>query len=131
MTKKELSQLYYLNREIDLLQEQLEDLRRRPPGVTVRSCAGMPGGGISDKVGDYAAQIADLEQMIKLRIEMCALEYKRLNSYINSIQDSQMRQILSLRYVKGLSWLQVAQQIGGGNTAKGMEMTVKRYLEQN
>ena len=40
------------------------------------------------------------------------IEYNRLNRYINGIEDAQMRMILSLRYVNGLSWQQVAFAIG-------------------
>lgn len=36
----------------------------------------------------------------------------RLNAYIDAIEDSEMRQIMKLRYLNGLSWQQVDFSIG-------------------
>ena len=59
MTVKEMSQLYYLNREIVQLERQLEELECLAES-TAQVITGMPhGGGTSDKVGRYAVRIAD------------------------------------------------------------------------
>ena len=64
MTLKELSQLYYLNREIEMDQRRLRELEAKAlPGAQV--ITGMPHGtGVVDKVGEYAAEIADLRGII-------------------------------------------------------------------
>jgi len=36
----------------------------------------------------------------------------RLNRFINSVGDSEMRQILTYRYISGLTWQQIAFNIG-------------------
>lgn len=128
MTKKELSQLYWLKREISLLQSQLVELRSNPPGITVQGGQGGGGGGDVDKVGRYVAAVADLEKLIQLRMELCTLEYRRLSEYIGTVEDSQMRQILTLRYVRGLHWYQVAMELGGGQTSSGVRMAVERFF---
>lgn len=112
MTKKELSQLYWLNREIERDKERLRELESAAqPGA--QKITGMPSGaGVSDKIGNYAAEIADLRGIIDANISRCFYELNRLNRYISSIDDSQMRLILSLRYVNGLSWQQVAFSMG-------------------
>lgn len=131
MTKHELSQLYYLNREIERLQKRLKELEDAALSSTAK-ITGLPwGSGVSDKVGEYAAEIADLRALIELSIQKCWYEFNRLNRYIATIEDSQMRQILSLRYVNGMSWTQVAFSIGGGNTADGVRMAHNRFLEKN
>lgn len=112
MTKKELSQLYYLNREIEHLQGRIEELE-----TLASSCAssitGMPHApGISDKIGEYAAEITDLKNLLNLNLQKCFYELNRLNRYINSLEDSEMRQILTYRYISGLTWQQVAFNIG-------------------
>ena len=62
MTKHELSQLYYLNREIVQLQRRLDELEGLATSCTSH-ITGMPKvQGISDKVGKYAAEIADLDR---------------------------------------------------------------------
>lgn len=112
MTKKELSQLYWLNREIERDKERLRELESAAqPGA--QKITGMPSGaGVADKIGNYAAEIADLKGIIDANISRCFYELNRLNRYIASVDDSQMRLILSLRYVNGLSWQQVAFSMG-------------------
>lgn len=131
MTVKEMSQLYYLNREIEHLQRQLEELECLAEGTT-QMITGMPhGSGTSDKVGRYAVRIADLRSMIDNRKARCWDELNRLNAYIDGVEDSLTRQILTLRYVNGLSWQQVADSVGGGISSDGVRKIQQRYLNSH
>ena len=131
MTKHELSQLYYLNREIVQLQRRLEELEGLATSCT-QHITGMPMvQGVSDKVAKYAVEIADLKGILDLNLKRCFYELNRLNRYIQSIDDAQMRMILSLRYINGLGWDQVAASIGGGNSDKNVQMAVNRFLQKN
>ena len=56
---------------------------------------------------------------------------EEIEEYINTIDDSLTRQILSLRYVNGLTWEQVAASIGGGNTADSVRKVAERFLMEN
>ena len=131
MTLKELSQLYYLNREIEMDKRRLQELEARAaPGAQV--ITGMPHGiATVDKVGDCAAEIDDLRGIIKAKHQQCLYERNRLERYINEIPDSVTRQIVTYRFINGLSWAQVAACIGGGNTGDGCRKAVKRYLERD
>lgn len=112
MTKKELSQLYWLNREIEEQQRRLEELESIATSCTA-NITGLPSGnGVSDKIGSCVAEIIDLKGLIDLNIKKCFYEFNRLNRYIESVDDSEMRLILSLRYVNGLTWIQIAFSIG-------------------
>ena len=131
MTLKELSQLYYLNREIEMDQRRLRELEARAlPGAQV--ITGVPhGSGVADAVGRYAAEIADLRGIIEAKHQQCLYERNRLERYIAGIDDSLLRQIFTYRFVNGLPWLQVALCVGGGNTPDGCRMAVKRFLRNN
>ena len=128
MTLKELSQLYYLNREIEMDQQRLRELEVKAlPGAQV--ITGMPhGSGVSDVVGRYAAEIADLRGIIEAKHQQCLYERSRLERYIAGIDDSLLRQIFTYRFINGLPWRQVAACIGGGNTADSVRMACYRYL---
>ena len=131
MTKEELSQLYYLNREIEHLKDKIAELECAATASTSR-ITGMPhASGISDKVGKYAAEIAELKELIELNIKKCFYELNRLNRYINNIDDSEIRLILSLRYVNGLSWGQVAASISSYATEDSIRMKHDRYLKKH
>jgi hypothetical protein len=128
MTKKELSQLYYLNREIEQDKQRLRELEAAATNANSQ-ITGMPhAAGISDKTS-LAAEIAYLRGVTEAKIQQLYYEYRRLIDYINGIDDSCIRQILSLRFINGLSWRQISFSVGGGNTADGVRKACERFLE--
>lgn len=131
MTLKELSQLYYLNREIEMDQRRLEELRARSESPGSPRFDGMPRvkSNVS-KVERYAEDIADLEAIIAAKQQQCIHERNRLERYINDIDDSRLRMIFKLRFVNGFQWPQVAAHIGGNNTAKSVSKACYRYLDE-
>jgi len=130
MTTKELSQLYWLNREIERDKAALNALYSKAAS-SVGAITGMPHAfEVSDKVGEYAAEIADLRGIIEANIQRCFYELNRLNRYIASVDDSLLRQILSLRFVSGLPWQQVAASVGGNNTSDSVRKACNRFLEK-
>lgn len=131
MTKKEMSQLYYLNREIEEQQRRLQELEELATSCTAK-ITGMPKvSWNSDKIAKYTAEIADLKALLDLNLKKCFYEFNRLNRYIETVEDSQMRMILALRYINGLSWRQIAFSIGGGNTEDGVRKAHDRFLKKN
>jgi len=117
------------------VQVEAERLHRRElearslPGA--QALTGMPHSAVVvDRVGDCAAEIADLRGIIEAKHQQCLYERSRLERYIAGIDDSLLRQIFTYRFVNGLPWRQVAACIGGGNTEDGCRMAVKRYLKE-
>ena len=130
MTLKELSQLYYLNREIEMDKRRLHELEAEAVSISP-NLTGMPRSpGVSDKVGRYAAEIADLKGIIEAKHKQCLYERSRIERYISSLDDSLLRQIFTYRFVNGLPWEQVAACVGGSNTAGSVKMMCYRYLKQ-
>ena len=134
MTKKELSQLYWLNREIEEEKRKLHELEAAASGCTA-SITGLPHVmGAYDKIGDLAILIAEQRDLIDLKVRQSVIEYNRLNRYIADVEDAQMRMILSLRYVNGLSWQQVAfhmGQEGDGSTQRKQHDAFLRKVSLN
>lgn len=131
MTKQELSQLYHLNREIERQRGQLDELKMALEDVKNATTTDSVKGsqinfpytqrqikieGLTDidehRVYKLRSEIADTVKLIELKQEQCIIEYNRLQRYICEIQESEIRQIMSLRYINGLSWPQVAKRIG-------------------
>lgn len=131
MTLKELSQLYYLNREIEMDKRRLEELEAKVQqgGQVLTGTPHAPG--VADKIGDLVPEIADLRGIIEAKHKQCLYERSRLERYISSIDDSLLRQIFTYRFVNGLPWEQVAACVGGRNTAETVRQAARRYIKSN
>ena len=126
MTKKDLSQLYFLPREIEQQERELKKLEEKAvscgSGVTEMPRSTCT----SDKVGEYATKIADLKVLIANNKAFL----RQLESYINLIDNSQIRLIMRLKHKENMRWEEVALKIGGGNTADSVRKAHDRYLEK-
>ena len=127
MTKAELEQIYYLNRELKLWETELERVR-------CKSLVGSPlpgnshGSGVSDKVADRAERIIELEnRIIAKRDEIQRLRDEAVE-YIYSIPDSLTRQIIYYRCVSLMSWRRVAYEVGGNNTEENVKKIYYRFF---
>lgn len=128
MTKKELSQLYYLKKEIKEQQRRIAELEAAATNCSTK-ITGLPSGkGISDKIGNYAAQLADLKALLDLNLKKCFYELNRIDRFIQSVEDPLIRQILLYRFEKHMSWRQIARAIGGNNTSESLRKKLHRYL---
>ncbi len=131
MTRKELSQLYWLNREIEMDQRRLRDLEAKTLPRTQTATSATRSSGMTDRVGNCAVEIADLRDIIATKRQKCLQERIRLERYIAGIKDSFLRQIFTYRFVHGMSWRQVADHVGGRNTADSVRKAVRRFLAEN
>ena len=130
MTVKELSQLYWLNREIEEDKKRLDDLEAAASSPKSPNWDGMPHApGYTDTLGRLVAEIVDLQAIIAAKQLQCIHERNRLERYISDIPDSLTRQIFALRFINGLTWYQTAMHIGGGNTEDSVRQRVYRYLK--
>lgn len=132
MTLRELSQLYYLKKEIEHDRQRLAELRSVLLSPKSPSYDGMPKSPNPEPAMERRiAQTADLEAMIQTKIDRCVDERQKLERYIAEIPDSLTRQIFTLRFVEGLTWERVAAKMGGYNTAKNCSTICYRYINQS
>lgn len=132
MTIKELSQLYWLKREIEMDKRRLEELEILAASPKSQKLDGLPhASGYGDAVTFCVADIVDLKAIIAAKQQQCIYERNRLEQYIAGIDDSFLRQIFTYRFINGFPWHQVAAYAGGRNTANGCRMAVNRYLKRN
>ena len=131
MTVKELSQLYWLNREIGELQRRLMELNAKITAPRIPNMDGMPrASGNGYALENAVAELADIQAIITAKQQEVIHERNRLERYISNIDDSLTREIFALRFINGLTWDQTAASIGGGNTAMSVRQCVYRYLKR-
>ena len=130
MTLHELSQLYYLNREIEMDKQRLAELRLDAASPSTPNITGMPKGTHTESILEAKCErVLRLESIIAAKIARCEREREKLEKYISDIPDSLTRQIFTLRFVRGYTWRQVANRCGGYNTPDGVRKICMRYLQ--
>ena len=128
MTLQELNHLFELRERLAKAQEMIDALRASAcPGAQVLT--GMPhASGVKDKVGDLAVEIADMDE----RISFLESEIERIKApiveWINTIDNDQTRLIFRMRFIRGLSWKEVALVVGGRNSEDSVRMACYRYI---
>ena len=95
--------------------------------VTVRN-AHTPG--VRDKVGDLAADLADLDSGIKELEAEAERVLPAIEEFCVSISDPRMRLIFRLRFVRCRSWAEIAGTLGRYYTEAGVCKMVYNYLKK-
>ncbi len=126
---QELSKYYNLLQRIYRAEDILAGLQSAVcPGA--QKLTGMPAApGVKDKLGDFAAEITDMQQLIEQLKQQAEQERAKVAAYINSIDDEQTRLIFRLRFLHCLTWAEVAEIIGRKNTAAAIKSVCYRYLK--
>ena len=115
------------NKEIVRIKNQMENARDTATRITA-ILSGMPsGGGKSDKLASCAADLADLQKELERKEADELIARTELILFIENMDDPIMRQILQYRCINNLEWEQVAESIGGNNTAGSVRTAYCRF----
>ena len=129
MTLRELSKYYKLHERLEQNRQMLSSLYAAA-GLGAQEITGMPHApGVSDQVSSLLIEIEDLKERISHLESECAQEKKILERYIATIEDDQTRIVFRLRFVHCMTWPQVAEAIGGRNTASSVRAICYRHLK--
>ena len=105
-----LEQLKYLKREVDMLSQRIAELDPTARGGA-GGIAGLPGG-FTPADGPEAEKLAALRRRLEARRGRCMDLLGALYTFIDDIDDSLIRQILTYRYIYDETWREVAARIG-------------------
>lgn len=111
LSEKELRRIYYINKEITRLQKDLGELRCTL-GAKGQEITGMPFvGGTSDKTGSTAVKMQEVTELIEIKLKELYIERARVERYINTIEDSELRIILRLRCIHNMTWSKIEREL--------------------
>lgn len=124
-----------VRRKIKDLEEQIKKLE----GITVKDkVKGGEGGLQSFNIEGFPTkEYSRKKTMLYSRKTTLALleadideKIVEVEQFIASITDSRIRRIIDLRFIRNLSWNDVAAKIGGGNTEDTVKKQFYRYMEK-
>lgn len=143
MTKEILIQYSDLQEEIKETRKRIEKIenqlkRMESDGTVFDKVMGGAGGIQPFKIEgfpypEYTRKKTLLSARKAILADFEAELFKTLSEveqFITSIKDSRMRRIITLRFLENLSWQQVADRIGGGNTEDSVRMAFNRFMKK-
>ena len=134
MTRQELKQIRYLKREIRLIQEQIAAVESEI--VTDKVTGSDPDHPWTERhyiirglPGERNEKLLRLRDRLERRMNDLQDLRAEIFAWVEGIEDSLLRQIIVLRHVNGLSWRQVAREIGAGTTWDSLRKMHDRFIE--
>ncbi len=131
MTRKDLERVYYLKRELLMWQKRHEELLADMSQDSVQS-DGLPHS-VTNKITrpteNKAVLLADHAELIREHMQKIGLAILEVESFIATIEDPLIRQIVENRCVKCMSWREVAEQCDDGTTAECVRQTYNRFIK--
>lgn len=132
----------YLIKQIAEIEKRIDEMRQGEivkdkvkgglGGIQTFTIEGFPTKEYEMKMKELQKKKILLENRQKVASELeikIAEQIIEVEKFIASIKDSHTRRIVELRVVEGLSWKQVAEEIGGGNTENGVKKIYSRLFE--
>lgn len=87
-------------------------LRESITGTTVQLKQDIvTGGGASDRLGATVAKIVDMESIITGEATDAAEALEQVLTAIKVVKDETQRAVLTMRYIEGLGWSEISEQI--------------------
>lgn len=102
MNEKELSRYYWLKKEVKNLEERLEEFGSGLKAMNMETEAGSSG--VHDSIQEKRAQL--VERLINARLTALE-EYLKIESYIEKVDDSEIRQIMRYRFLDLYGWFKI------------------------
>ena len=99
-------------RDVARLEAQLEELRLSQLGPKAIAYDGMPQRTELGDLSDYMAKYDEIEQaIVKARYQRIEAS-QRVRDSIEALEDDREKELLTLRYLKGVKWEEIAVKMG-------------------
>jgi hypothetical protein len=110
MNKRELSKYYHLSMEIKDLEEQINELMNSLIGSPILT--GMPhGSGTGNPVEQKATLLLNLKNKLEKRRSEALKKLTKIELYIASMEESDVRLIFTKRYIQFKQWEDIAKEM--------------------
>ncbi len=117
VTRQELQQYFYLNREINFMSEEVKDLKNKYKKTKPSNIPQL--------------EMLELQQLtLNGKIKRCQELKNKIETFVGQIDDSLTRQIFYYRYIKFMTWRKVSSMVGGYCSEDGVRMIAERYLKK-
>ncbi len=121
MTEKELSKYYWLKKEVQNIENQLEEFGNGLSATSFEEKIGSSG--ISISIQEKRQLI--IEKLINARLSALE-EYIKIETYISKVEDTTIRTIMMMRFQELKSWDEIGIELDKDRTT--VAKMLRRYL---
>lgn len=115
MTKEELSKYYYLSKEIEQIQNKIDEIRTTYIGASKLN--GMPHSrNLNSPQESLMLLIEKYQNKLEKKKSDAINELLKIETYLSSIEDIETRMIFNYRYVEKKSWDEIERLMHMGRT---------------
>lgn len=112
MTVEELSEIYYINKEIKSLQLELAQLQQKN-FYKNNIMSDMPRGGEAKEASfEYVNQVMELEDLLNYSLRKLQYQRRKVEEFLNTVEDAELRLIMRLRAVNNMRWEDIGRELG-------------------
>ena len=115
MTREQAEQIYYIKKEINIIESEIRELERGRTYLSGVMYSDMPkSAGQTDSMAEsdkYLDQEKTLMEMLKYNKEQLLRSLIDMNRFLITIDDSELRTILRLYCVEGCTWREIGQEL--------------------
>lgn len=123
---KRLNKLYWLKKEIEQLEMQIKELTI----LSAMAMSGMPSGNtVSSPVEKFYDRLEKLRTKLQSKLTEYVTEKERIEDYIESIDDAEVRVIARLRFIENEDFQKIGNEMFMDRTTAYRKL--KNYFERN
>lgn len=123
MTEKELSKYYKLKREAEDLEVRIKEFDDGISSIKIKDII-TSGGGSHSSIQEKLVQLKD--QWYEKRVSALE-EYLKIESYINNVDDPEIRLIMRLRFLDLMNWEKIGERTYQDRTSVSRKL--RKYLK--
>ena len=140
MTKEELLNYRKIKAEIESIKQEILDVKTEYKSSLVTdsvtgSSSTFPYTKHSIKIEglpyNYENKVRRIERKLNNKLKELIDERDKLAEYIYTLQDSEIRAIMTYRFINSMSWTEIAKKIGAGYTTDCIRKKCSRFLEDS
>ena len=121
-----LNKLYFLKLEINEIKEEIENLTE----LAATQMTGMPfGSGTSNPTEQFFMKKNKLMEKLNKKLEKYIDELNRIEIFIDSIDNDEVRLIARLRFIQNLKWEEISKKVNYDRSVCYRKL--KEYLKKN
>ena len=133
--KEKLKQIRFINTEIPVIEAQICSLKPLTSAdKVIGSSKSFPYTTMSFHIEgvdaeDYNRRTKRLKnKLVNKKNELLALQ-EEVQNFVDAIEDSLTRQIITLRFINCLSWNEIAEKVGVNSSADSIRKISERFLK--